>query len=90
MNFSQEIHGALHVPNLSLDICKKEDEYYLIEFQTNYFGTYTLEYSDFYFKKRTGTWETIEEKSILEKFMRKVLYHILIKSRMMYESALCV
>ena len=67
LNFSQEIHAALHVPNLSLDICKKKDEYYLIEFQTNYFGTYTLEYSDFYFKKRTGTWETIEEKSILEK-----------------------
>ena len=45
----------------------KEDEYYLIEFQTNYFGTYTLEYSDFYFKKTSGTWESIEEKSILEK-----------------------
>lgn len=67
LNFSQEIHSALHVPNLSLDICKKDNTYYLIEFQANYFGTYTLEYSDFYFKKTSGTWGKIEEKSILEK-----------------------
>lgn len=67
LDFAKNIFEELDVPNLSIDIGLSNNEFYLIEFQALFFGTYTLEYSDFYFKKRTGTWEIIEEKSILEK-----------------------
>ena len=67
LSFSEQIYLSLKVPNVSLDICIRDNQYYLIEFQANYFGTYTIEYSEFYYKRNQDIWEIKEERSVLEK-----------------------
>ena len=67
LNFSEKVFSNLDVPNLSIDIGVSNGAYYLIEFQALFFGTYTLEYSEFYFKKENTQWSIINENSILEK-----------------------
>jgi hypothetical protein len=67
LSFSEQIYLSLNVPNVSLDICIKDNQYYLIEFQANYFGTYTLEFSEFYYERNPDIWKIKEERSILEK-----------------------
>ena len=67
LDFSEKIFSALKVPNVSIDIGFSNGQYYLIEFQALFFGTYTLEYSEFYYKKMDSQWNLIDEVSILEK-----------------------
>ena len=67
LDFSKDIFDELDVPNLSIDIGLSNDELYLIEFQALFFGTYTLEYSEYYFTKEEHTWQVVEENSVLEK-----------------------
>ena len=67
LDFSKDIFDELDVPNLSLDIGLSNCELYLIEFQALFFGTYTLEYSEHYFRKEELSWQIVEENSILEK-----------------------
>lgn len=66
LDFAEKIINAFHVPNISLDIAYDGCEFYLLEFQFLYFGTYTIENSEFYFMKREQGWFQVEEKSILE------------------------
>jgi hypothetical protein len=66
LDFSEKLLGALNVPNLSLDIGFSENKFYLFEFQCLYFGSYTLEYSEFYFVKNGNDWTTVPGKSVLE------------------------
>ena len=67
LDFSEKIFSALKVPNVSIDIGFSNGQYYLIEFQALFFGTYTLEYSEFYYKKMDSQWSLIDEVSVLEK-----------------------
>ena len=67
LDFSQDIFKELDVPNLSIDIGLSNDEFYLIEFQALFFGTYTLEHSEYFFKQKDLTWNLIEKPSVLEK-----------------------
>jgi len=66
IDFAYEIYRKFNVPFISLDVAEKNSEFYLIEFQAIFFGTYTLDYSPFYWKKESGKWSLTEEKSILE------------------------
>jgi hypothetical protein len=57
----------LNVPNASLDIAYNGNSFFLLEFQCLYFGSYTLSYSDFYWKRQKNKdFQMIYEKSILE------------------------
>ena len=67
LDFAKNIFEEMDVPNLSLDIGLSNDKFYLIEFQALFFGTYTIEHSNYYFKKEDLTWQLIEQSSILEK-----------------------
>ena len=67
LNFSEKIFSNLNIPNVSIDIGLSNGKYYLIEFQALFFGTYTLEYSEFYYSKKEAEWTIIDENSILEK-----------------------
>ena len=67
LDFSKDIFDELDVPNLSIDIGLSNEELYLIEFQALFFGTYTLEHSEHYFRKTERSWQIVEENSILEK-----------------------
>lgn len=66
LDFSEKIYKTLNIPNLSLDIGFNGNQFYLFEFQCLYFGTYTLEKSEYYYIREKNGWVTIKSKSILE------------------------
>ncbi|MBN1337753.1 MAG: hypothetical protein JXA03_00440 [Bacteroidales bacterium] len=66
LDFSWDVFQKFGIPFLSLDVACKGSNFYLIEFQAIFFGTYTLDYSPFYWEKTAAGWEFREEKSILE------------------------
>jgi len=54
------------VPFLSMDVGCVDGEFFLIEFQALYFGTYTMEKAEKYFKKIQGEWCVTENNYSLE------------------------
>lgn len=79
LEYSEKIYNYFKVPNISLDIGCNGKEYFLFEFQSLYFGTYTLEYSPFYYIKENGCWNIKHEKSFLEKEYANSVIHYLKK-----------
>jgi hypothetical protein len=78
LDFAEQIFKLLNVPNLSLDIGYDGKTFNLFEFQCLYFGTYTLEKSDFYFIRNGKAWINIFSKSCLEEeYARSVSEYIL-------------
>lgn len=67
LDYAEKVFRHFDVPFISIDIAKKEDVYYLLEFQFLSFGQYTLEKSKFYFTKKYDKWEKINKQSTLEK-----------------------
>jgi glutathione synthase/RimK-type ligase-like ATP-grasp enzyme len=67
LDFAKNVYNILSVPNLSIDVAFDGGKFYLLEFQALYFGTYTLEFSPFYFTDDNNTWALKREKSVLEK-----------------------
>jgi len=66
LEFCKKIFEHFNVPNISLDIAFDGNEFYLLEFQGLYYGTYGLEHSPFYYLYENAGWKIIHEKSILE------------------------
>lgn len=66
-DFAQNIYNKIDVPHLSIDIAYNGKEFYLIEFQSLYFGTAGIPYSDGYFSKKGTNWEFIPKKFEIEK-----------------------
>lgn len=66
LDFATKIRKFFNVPNISLDIGFDGEKFHLIEFQFLYFGTTTLEKSDFYFLYEGGKWQIRDGKSCLE------------------------
>jgi len=54
------------VPNASLDIAFDGVNFYLIEFQCVYFGSFAITYSNHYWQRIDGDFKIIEEDSYLE------------------------
>lgn len=67
LDYAESIFNKFDVPHASFDIGYAQNKYYLFESQFVYFGTYTLEKSNFYFEKIDDTWQLKKEKSELEK-----------------------
>jgi glutathione synthase/RimK-type ligase-like ATP-grasp enzyme len=77
LDFAQKLFRYFDVPQISLDIAFIEDKCYLLEAQFLYFGTYTIQYSDFFFVNKNGKWVKIMEKSILEKeYVRSIVLYL--------------
>jgi hypothetical protein len=55
-----------NVPQLSADIGFDGSRFYFFELQFVYFGTYTIEYSPYYFIRENGKWSRKEGRSVLE------------------------
>ena len=66
LDFASGIFKSLQVPQLSIDIAFDGESFYLLEFQAVYFGTKTLEYSEYYFYRGAAGWEIREETPELE------------------------
>lgn len=66
LDFSLSVKTHFNVPHISLDIGHDGKRFHLIEFQFLYFGTTTIEKSNFYFERSNNVWVLKEGKSILE------------------------
>lgn len=67
LEFTYNFYKTLNIPNASIDIAYNGSEFYIIEFQCLYFGSFTLTFSEFHWILNEGKFEFIEEKSELEK-----------------------
>ncbi|QKX03911.1 hypothetical protein HN014_02980 [Aquimarina sp. TRL1] len=66
-DFAFDIFQKLEVPHVSIDIAYDGTNFYLIEFQSLYFGTAGIPYSEGYFRKMKEGWRFIEQKLEVEK-----------------------
>lgn len=66
LDFSERVFRYFDVPAISLDIGCDKSRFYVFEIQFIYFGTYTIEHSEFCFKRVNQTWEIIKGRSVLE------------------------
>ncbi len=72
-----EIYKKLDVPHVSIDFAYDGDEFYVLEFQSLYFGTAGIPYSEGYFTKENGNWEFIKEKLEIEKvYVDSIVYYL--------------
>ncbi|AXT58117.1 ATP-grasp domain-containing protein [Aquimarina sp. AD1] len=62
-----DVFRKLNVPHLSIDIAYDGKQFYIIEFQSLYFGTAGIPYSKGYFSNKKGRWEFVKEKLEIEK-----------------------
>jgi hypothetical protein len=77
LEFAQKVFIYFNVPNISLDIAFNGKAFYVMEAQFLYFGTYTIEHSEFYFIKENGQWRIIEDRSSLEKeYVRSIVQYL--------------
>lgn len=67
LDFASAVYESMNVPHLSMDIAFDGSTFYLLEFQAVFFGSKTLEWSEFYFMPGEKEWEIVEERSELEK-----------------------
>jgi glutathione synthase/RimK-type ligase-like ATP-grasp enzyme len=67
LDFSHKFFLSLNVPNASLDIGFNGTSFFLIEFQCIYFGSYTITFSDYFWRRTQNKFEMVEAKSLLEK-----------------------
>jgi hypothetical protein len=65
--FAESISRALEVPHVSLDIGVTPEGFLLFEFQALYFGTLTLDHSEFHFVRTGEDWELAEGTSQFER-----------------------
>jgi len=67
LDYAQMFFSKLEAPNISLDIVKRDNHFYVVEFQAIYFGTSTHLKSNGYFLKEKGKWKKKLELLDLEK-----------------------
>lgn len=66
-DFAWTIFDKMDVPHISIDIAYDGKDFYLIEFQSLYFGTAGIPYSQGYFTKKENNWDFVEKKLDIEK-----------------------
>ncbi|MBU4493285.1 MAG: hypothetical protein KKA61_02850 [Nanoarchaeota archaeon] len=71
LDYAEKVFKYFNVPFISIDIAEAEGVYYLLEFQFLSFGQYALEKSKFYWNKKNGKWNKIEEMTVLEEQFAK-------------------
>ncbi len=68
LDLAKLIYDTFETPFVGLDIACDEQSFYLLEFQFEHFGSYTLEKSEWYFKHDSADWWVrVNETSIIEK-----------------------
>lgn len=76
-DYAFEIYKKLDVPHVSLDIAFDGTQFYLIEFQSVYFGTAGIPYSDGYYQKQPNGWSYEKDKLEIEFVYAAAISHYL-------------
>ena len=66
LDFARLVYDAFDVPFISMDIARRGDDFYLIEFQFLAFGTYTLEKANWHFEYNGSVWQKVSSQDNLE------------------------
>ena len=80
LDFAERVKDYFNVPCISLDIAHHNGEYNVLEVQFLYFGTYTIQHSDFCFKKDKGEWRIVKENPVLEKEYARSIFEFMNKN----------
>ncbi len=76
LDFSKKVYRSFSVPNISIDVAFDGKNFHLIEMQAIYFGTYTLEHSEFYFLDDfVNGWKLVKGRSDLEEVYSDSVIH---------------
>lgn len=77
LEFARMVASEIKQPLISMDIAQNQEGEYLIEFQCLFFGTYTIQYSEWYFEHSNHEWKKVVEKSEVEKeYCRAIAQYI--------------
>ena len=77
LDYCNTVFNYFNVPFISLDVAFDGCNFYVLEAQFLYFGTYTVEKSEYYFIKTEKGWALVSEKSQLEKEYADSIAHYL-------------
>lgn len=66
LNFCRNIFSKFDTPILSMDICKSENNYFLIEYQAIHFGINVVVRSKGYYKFDNEEWKFFENNNVIE------------------------
>lgn len=77
--YAWDIFERLNVPHASLDIAYDGKQFYLIEFQSLYFGTAGIPYSTGFFQKSGSEWSFVEQKYETEQVFTQSIHWFLNK-----------
>lgn len=64
--YAKEIVLKVNTPFLSMDICKSEGKYFILEYQALHFGINVVVKSAGYYTEKNNNWEFVKNKNIIE------------------------
>jgi glutathione synthase/RimK-type ligase-like ATP-grasp enzyme len=67
LDYAEKLYQKFEVPHISFDICYTGDSCLLLEFQAIFFGTSTMEKSNYFYIKNDTTWEKMKNDITLER-----------------------
>ncbi len=66
LDFAKNVIELFNVPQISIDVAYDGTNFYLLESQFVFFGSYTIEFAEFFYSYNNSKWEIIEKTSTLE------------------------
>ena len=79
LDYAAELADKFNLPYISLDIVRKDDKFYLLEYQASHFGTNVIKLSGGYYQRGEGKWEYVADKPDVSEVLAKGLVRYLEK-----------
>ncbi|MEE4311245.1 MAG: hypothetical protein V2J62_05195 [candidate division KSB1 bacterium] len=78
LNYAKQIYGKFDTPFLSMDICQKGDDFYMLEFQALHFGVNVLVKNSGYYVQENSHWrfQPLDRISIEDEISRALIGYI--------------
>ena len=76
LDYTKELYHKLNTPFLSIDLCEKDGQFYLVEFQALHFGVNVLVKTNGYYDSEKN-WEFVKQAPHLEKALAEGLVYYL-------------
>jgi glutathione synthase/RimK-type ligase-like ATP-grasp enzyme len=69
LEYSKQIITKINTPFLSIDLCKSNGKYYLLEYQAIHFGINVVVKSKGYYREENSQWIFVKNKNVIEEEM---------------------